>query len=85
MGKTLKTGVCSKCKRTQIIKHCKQMMNAKIMVSVSAPGGAYLTLNVFGTNVTDIILSPSVTSDAQIEATPFTLTYENNVVTMQHL
>ena len=64
---------------TQVMQHCKQMINANIMVS--AQGGTYLTFNLFGTNVIDITQSETVASDIIIGTTPFKLTHKNNVVT----
>ena len=41
----------------------------------------YLTLNVFDTNVTDIAQTDDVTEQSLLCAPPFSLTYENNIVT----
>ena len=73
-----KLGCCSKCEMVQIIGRCKMQLSAKVVI---AEGEKYHTLNVFGTNVSDIAQEDNVSVEALISAPPFTLTYENNVIT----
>ena len=71
-------GCCSKCKMQQCISCCKKHLNAKLMISV---GSSYLTLNVFGSNVCDIAQREDVTAESLLSASPFHLTYENDIIT----
>ena len=53
-------------------------MSAKLIIS---SGDTYLTLLCFGSNLTDIIQQETVTKEAFLTAPPFTLTYDNNIIT----
>ena len=75
---TDKLGCCTKCKMQQLILHCRSQLTAKVVI---ANGNSYHTLNVFSTNVSDIAQIEKVTVESLLCAPPFTLTYENNVVT----
>ena len=53
-------------------------MSAKLIIS---SGDTYLTLLCFGSNLSDIVEQETVTEEALLIAPPFTLTYENNIIT----
>ena len=63
----------------QRIDLCKQKLSVKLLFSVA--GGEYVTLNVFGSNVSDIAQRKDVTAESLLSASPFDLMYENNVLT----
>ena len=71
-------GCCTKCNMQQVISKCRKQLNAKLLIS---SGDSYLALNVFGSNVCDIAQTQEVTAEVLLSASPFTLTYDNNVVT----
>ena len=58
----------------QKITSCSSQLNAKLVIS---SGASYLTLNAFGTNVSD---TPP-TTQSLLSATQFTFTHSNNVIT----
>jgi len=47
-------------------------------------GSSYLTLIAFGSNVCDIAQREDVTAESLLSASPFQMTYENNVITSIH-
>ena len=55
-----------------------KQLSVKLIISA---GAAYLTLNVFGSNVADITEQKEVTNESLLSVPPFTLTYKLNVVT----
>lgn len=71
-------GRCSNCNSLQLLNKCKIQMSAKLIIS---SGDTYLTLLCFGSNLTDIIQQETVTKEAFLTAPPFTLTYDNNIIT----
>ena len=58
--------------------NCSSQLNAKLVIS---SGASYLTLNVFGTNVSDIVQQHPPTTQSLRSATQFTFTHSNNVIT----
>ena len=76
---TDKLGSCTKCDTMQCISKCAQQLSAKLVITHSTT--EFLTLPAFGTNVSDIAGNADVTAQLLLEAPPFTLTYDNNVIT----
>lgn len=72
-------GKCTKCEMEQSSHLCLNKLNAHLLLNV--PGGSYLTLNAFGTNLKDIAQREPVTSQDLIRARSFTITHDDNVVT----
>ena len=71
-------GSCSKCDMVQRIDRCKKQLSAKLII---ADGAEYITLNAFGSNVMDIAQQEVVTIEGLLAASPFSVTYDNNVIT----
>ena len=71
-------GSCRRCGMQQCIKSCKEDLNVKVVIN---SGQEYHTLNVFGSNVTDICQTTDVTAKVLLSAPRFSFTYENNVIT----
>ena len=69
---------CTKCSMQHKITSCSSQLNAKLVIS---SGASYLTLNVFGTNVSDIVQQHPPTTQSLRSATQFTFTHSNNVIT----
>jgi len=68
---TNKLGQCMKC---NMLQKCKKQLSAKLLIwhrSVSQ----FLTLQAFGTNVSDIAQSKDVTAELLLEAPPFIYSY----------
>ena len=62
----------------QKITSCSSQLNAKLVIS---SGASYLTLNAFGTNVSDIAEQHPPTKQSLLSATQFTFTHSNYVTT----
>ena len=71
-------GSCRRCGTQQCMETCKEVLNVELVMN---SGQEYHTLNVFGTNVTDICQTTDVNARALLRAPPFSFTYENNVIT----
>ena len=71
-------GRCTSCSALQRLDKCATQMSAKLVLS---SGTDYLTLLCFGSNLNDIVQVKPVTESNLLEAPPFTLTYDNNVIT----
>ena len=67
-------GKCTKCNMQQRTDLCRQESSARLLVSI--PGGEYLTLNTFESNVSDIAQCKKVTAELLPSASPFDLTYK---------
>lgn len=63
----------------QCILKCAQQLSAKLVITHSTT--EFLTLLAFGTNMPDIAGNADVIAQLLLEAPPFTLTYDNNVIT----
>ena len=78
MPTTEHLGRCTSCSALQRLDKCTTQMSAKLVLS---SGTDYLTLLCFGSNLSDIVQEKAITEANLIEAPPFTLTYDINVIT----
>ena len=73
-------GALHQVRNNVILTKCTKQLSAKLVIAHST-ATEFLTLLVFGTNVSDIARNANVTAELLLEAPPFTLTYDNNVIT----
>jgi len=66
--------------KCNMLQKCKKQLSAKLLIG-HCFASQFLTLQAFGTNVSDIAQSEDVTAELLLEAPPFTLIYENNIIT----
>ena len=70
-------GSCTKCEMFQPIRKTKQKLSARLYLQ---HGENYLTLSAFDDILNTIAQSDDITPSTLLNASPFTLTYVNNII-----
>ena len=73
-----KFGTCTSYTTLQKVNHCKRQVRAKLLLT--RPGGSYITLNVFGDHLKQICCQESVSEERLLQASPFSFTYNNQII-----
>ena len=69
---------CTKCDLTQLTNSCTTQVNAILHITT---GGRFFPLTAFNNILETILEGQEITTINLLLATPFTCTYENNIIT----